>query len=140
MTNERLVFDTNVLISAMLWPSSVPGRVLDHAVTHCQLLGSVELLEELVSTFLSGRFDPYVPRAEREMLLERLIPLMELVEPVQVVRACRDPRDDKVLETAVNGRADAVITGDKDLLVLHPFLDINVLTPAAYLEDVQDHG
>jgi predicted nucleic acid-binding protein len=52
---------------------------------------------------------------------------------VRVVRACRDPSDDKFLEVAVNGRADLIITGDRDLLELDPFMGIAILTPAAYL-------
>jgi predicted nucleic acid-binding protein len=50
------------------------------------------------------------------------------------IRACRDPRDDKFLEVAVHGRADAIVTGDKDLLELNPFRGIAILTPSAYLE------
>src|SRR5688572_1138291 len=110
MTSDRLVFDTNVIISGLIWPASAPGRALDHALAHCQLVASVELLDELVSTLLSPKFDPYLSRAEREALLESLFPLVELVEPVQTVRACRDPRDDKFLEAALNGRASALIT------------------------------
>jgi uncharacterized protein len=134
MTNDRLVFDTNVLISGLLWPPSVPGRVLDHAIKHSHLLATAETLDELVVTLLSAKFDSYVSRDSREILLAQLVPVVELIEAVQVVRACRDPRDDKFLEAAVNGRADVMITGDKDLLVLHPFLHIAILTPAAYLE------
>lgn len=51
-----------------------------------------------------------------------------------MIRACRDPKDDKFLELAIDGRADAIVTGDQDLLVLHPFRGIAVLTPAEYLE------
>ena len=72
MTSDRLVFDTNVIISGLIWPPSVPGRALDHAVAHCQLLASVELLDELVSTLLSTKFDPYLSRAEREQLAAEL--------------------------------------------------------------------
>ena len=56
---------------------------------------------------------------------------MTILSPV---RACRDPRDDKFLEVAVRGRADAIVTGDADLLALHPFRGIAILTPAKYLE------
>ena len=62
-----------------------------------------------------------------------LRPLVEIVEVVQQVRACRDPHDDKFLEAAVNGRADVIITGDKDLLELHPFRGIAIVGPADYL-------
>lgn len=140
MRNDRLVLDTNVLISGLVWPPSVPGRVLDYSITAARLLASVATLDELVTTLLAEKFDEYVPRSDREAALERLFPLVEIVEVVRLVRACRDPRDDKFLEVAVNGHADAVVTGDKDLLMLHPFMDVNILTPAAYLEDIRDHG
>jgi putative PIN family toxin of toxin-antitoxin system len=57
-----------------------------------------------------------------------------MVPIVRAVRACRDPRDDKVLEVAVNGRADLIITGDRGLLELDPFLSVTILSPAAYLD------
>lgn len=133
MTSDRLVIDTNVFISGVIWPPSVPGRVVDHAVAHCQLLASLETLEELVTTLLSSRFEPYMVRGNREAALDRLMTLIEIVEPIQVVRGCRDPRDDKFLEAALNGRADVLVTGDKDLLVLHPFAGIPIMTPAEYL-------
>ena len=52
------------------------------------------------------------------------------------VEACRDPKDDQVLELAVNGRAGAIITGDTDLLALNPFRGIPIITPAEFLRDV----
>ena len=56
------------------------------------------------------------------------------MKPVlQAVRACRDPHDDKFLEVAVNGRADLIVTGDRNLLEPDPFLGVGILTPAAYL-------
>jgi predicted nucleic acid-binding protein len=58
---------------------------------------------------------------------------VEIVEVEQPVRASRDPKDDKFLEAAVNGRADVLVTGDRDLQDLHPFRGIAILTPADYL-------
>jgi hypothetical protein len=58
----------------------------------------------------------------------------EPVDPPIRIRACRDSRDDKFLEVAVHGHADLIVTGDRDLLDLHPFRGIGILTPAAYLE------
>ena len=134
MQTDRIVLDTNVFISGLLSSTSPPARVLELAVRHGQLLATVETQQELVRTMLSKRFDRYVSRAQREALLVRLAPLVELVASTQVVRACRDPKDDKFLEAAVNGRADVLITGDKDLLVSDPFAGIPIVTPAQYLE------
>ena len=55
------------------------------------------------------------------------------IEIVERVTACRDPDDDMFLEVAVNGRATHIVTGDKDLLALHPFRGIPILTPADFL-------
>ena len=71
--------------------------------------------------------------SRREPLLSRFAPLVDLVEVVQQVRASRDPLDDKFLEAAVNGRAQAIIAGDKDLLELDPFRGIAIVSPVAYL-------
>lgn len=134
MKPDRIVLDTNVFISGLLSSTSPPAKVLELAVRDGQLLATVDTQQELVRTMLSKRFDRYVSRAKREALLMRLAPLVELVASTQVVRACRDPKDDKFIEAAVNGRADVVITGDKDLLVLNPFAGIPIITPAEYLE------
>ena len=57
-----------------------------------------------------------------------------MVPTVQIVRECRDPKNDKFLEVALNGRADVIITGDVDLLRMHPWREIEILTPADYLK------
>jgi putative PIN family toxin of toxin-antitoxin system len=60
--------------------------------------------------------------------------IAEMVPIVYTVHACRDPRDDKFLDLAVNGEADLIVTGDDDLLVLQSFRGIPVITPARYLK------
>ena len=134
MTRERLVIDTNVFISGLLSSTSHPARVVERAIEHGQLLGSTETLRELIETLLLPKFDRYVSRQRREALLDRLAPIVEIVEIVQRVQVCRDPKDDKFLELAMNGRANVVVTGDDDLLSLHPFRGIDILSPAAYLD------
>lgn len=79
------------------------------------------------------KFDRYVRRERRDALLERVASLVEIIDVLQSIRASRDPKDDKFLEAAVNGRADVIVTGDKDLLDLDPFRGIAIVTPAAYL-------
>lgn len=137
MKIERVVIDTNVLISAALLDDSVPARARNHAIRYGQLIASEQTFAELTGRLLAPRFDRYVSRAMRETLLKRLQPIIEIVPVIQVVRACRDPRDDMFLEAAVNGRADAVVTGDKDLLALHPFAGIAIVTPSNYLAMVE---
>ena len=90
-------------------------------------------MEELATVLGRPKFDPYLSIANRQEFIRLLGRIAEMIPVVRVVRACRDPRDDKFLEVAVNGRADLIITGDRDLLELDPFMGIGILTPAAYL-------
>ena len=133
MKRERVVLDTNVLISGLLSSTSTPARAIEHAINNDQLIASADTLRELMSKLLSPKFDPYVPRERRDALLLRLAPLLEIVEVVQSIRASRNPSDDKFLEAAVNGRADVLVSGDRDLLELNPFRGIAILAPADYL-------
>lgn len=140
MRVERVVIDTNVLISAALDEESVPARARNHAVHHGLLIATEQTFAELVGKLLSPKFDRYVSRAARELLLNRLQPIVEIVTVIRAIRACRDPRDDMFLEAAVNGRADVIVTGDRDLLALHPFAGIDIVTPAAYLARLNLEG
>jgi uncharacterized protein len=133
MESERVVFDTNVVISGLLSKTSTPAQALELAILRDEIVATTATLGELMAKLLSPKFDRYVSRERRDTLLLRLAPLVEVVEVVHLVRASRDPKDDKFLEAAVNGRADVLVTGDRDLLDLHPFRGIAILTPADYL-------
>lgn len=133
MKPECVVFDTNVLISGLFSSTSTPARVLETAINNHQIVATADTLRELIAKLFSPKFDRYVSRERRDALLLRLAPLVEIVEVVERVKASRDPKDDKFLEAALNGRADVLITGDRDLLDLHPFHNVAILTPADYL-------
>ena len=134
MTRERVVIDTNVLISGLLSTTSIPAKAVERAVTSAQLVGTSGTVRELMTKLLSPKFDRYVSRERRNALLLQLAPLIEIGEVLQPIRASRDSKDDKFLEAAVNGRADVLVTGDQDLLELQPFRGIAILTPAAYVD------
>jgi putative PIN family toxin of toxin-antitoxin system len=133
MTRERVVIDTNVLISGLFSTTSTPALAVEKAVTKAQLVATRETLRELIGKLHSPRFDRYVRRERRDVLLERVASLVEIIDVLQSIRASRDPKDDKFLEAAVNGRADVIVTGDKDLLDLNPFRGVAIVTPADYL-------
>ena len=86
------------------------------------------------------KFERYVTTAEREEFLAAFVERSLFVESTEAVRACRDAKDDKFLELAVSGRASHIITGDDDLLVLHPFRSIAILTPTEFLQTVEEEG
>jgi putative PIN family toxin of toxin-antitoxin system len=133
MTRERVVIDTNVLISGLLSTTSTPALAVEKAITKGQLVATTETLRELIEKLLQAKFDRYVSRERREALLQRVASIVEIVEVLQAVRASRDSKDDKFLEAAVNGRANVLVTGDRDLLDLNPFRGIAIVTPADYL-------
>ena len=129
----RLVVDTNALVSRLLIPGSVPGLAVSRAVVKGRILISEAVMSELADVLSRPKFDRYVSVSDRQAFLRLLGRVAEWVPIIQTVRACRDPRDDKFLELAVNGEADLIVTGDADLLALHPFREIPILAPAAYL-------
>ncbi|MGO8756489.1 MAG: putative toxin-antitoxin system toxin component, PIN family [Terracidiphilus sp.] len=129
---ERLVLDTNVVVSGLLFPNSVPARALLKAQRGTVLVSEATQLE-LIQVMSRNRFDRYVERRIRKRLTAQYVAAAVLVDISSAIPACRDPRDDKFLEVAVHGRADLIVTGDADLLALHPFRGIQILTPADYL-------
>ena len=134
MTNElRVVFDTSVIVSAVLLPRSIPRRVFDRARDEGKILISEETIDELNTVLRRDRFERYVTAVQRLEFLAELIEKAEWVHVTEVVFECRDPKDDKFLELAVSGRATHLISGDKDLLVLHPFRGIQIATPKMFL-------
>jgi putative PIN family toxin of toxin-antitoxin system len=133
MRVERVVLDTNVLISAVLSPLGKPFACFDWVIGNATLIVSRELLEELETRLARPKFRKYVDDARRRGFVSELGLSAMQVELSGLVTACRDPDDNKLLEIAVAGRADCLVTGDQDLLVLDPFQGIPILTPAEFL-------
>lgn len=133
MIAERLVFDCNVLISAALVGTGTAAKALDVAYAGHILLLSHPTFDELVTRLARPKFRRYLDEPSRVLFLEALSAVAEWVEIEGLPQGCRDPDDDKYLETASRGAADAVVTGDRDLLVMHPFDGIPILTPAGWL-------
>src|SRR5215472_17460650 len=130
---DRVVIDTNALISRLLLPASIPARAVSKAVAEDQLLASDDTIMELADVLGRPKFDPYVTIRERQEFLRLFNRIADRIPITRVIQVCRDPKDDKFLELAVNGTAQLIITGDADRLALHPFRGIEILTPASYL-------
>ena len=135
---QRVVIDTNAMVSRLLLPESVPGKAIRKAVDQAELLVSEATLNELADVLAREKFNPYISIEERQEFLRLLGRIAEMVPIILAVYGCRDPQDDKFLEVAVNGEANMIVTGDKDLLVLNPFRGIAIVTPSAYLEMVEE--
>lgn len=133
MTEFRLVLDTNVWISRLLLPGSVAARAVDRALTLGRVVVSEATLDELAEVLARPKFDCYVSRADRREFIHQLAGIVEIVPILSRIQACRDPKDDCFLELAINGQASHIISGDKDLLVLDPFMQVRILAPGDFL-------
>jgi putative PIN family toxin of toxin-antitoxin system len=91
-------------------------------------LFSEATFQELQTVLNRSKFDRYVSLQVRSEFIFRLRLASELVEIIERVDLCRDKKDNKFLEVAINGKADYLITGDNDLLVLRPFQDVKIMT------------
>jgi putative PIN family toxin of toxin-antitoxin system len=131
----RVIVDTNVFVSAALKENSPPGTAAHLAAESHLLLKSAITERELFVTLARPRLAPLIPIRFQEWLRE-VLAAAELVAISERIVACRDPKDDKFLELAVNGHADLIVTGDADLLALNPFRDIPIVTPAMFVQGV----
>jgi len=131
---ERIVVDTNCLASRLLLANSVAARAVRKAVDTSILLASEGTMEELADVLGRSRFDRYVSLEDRKQFLRLYGRIAEFVPIIYPVRECRDPDDDRFLEVALNGRANAILTGDRDLLSLHPWRNVAILSPREYLK------
>jgi uncharacterized protein len=130
---RRIILDTNVLISRLLLVDSRASRAVRRLMDRSQPLASEDTLAELADTLSRPKFDRYVSREDRQRFFELFARVAEWVTITTTIRQCRDPKDDKFLELAIDGKADWIVTGDKDLLDLSPYQGIQILTPAAVL-------
>ncbi|WP_269086269.1 putative toxin-antitoxin system toxin component, PIN family [Trichormus sp. NMC-1] len=85
-----------------------------------------------------SKFDKYISVSIRTQFLAKLKLEAEQIKMEQIIKECRDPKDDKFLEVAINGNATYIITGDKDLLELHPFRGVDIITATQFLEAFSD--
>ena len=141
MTLRRVVLDTSTLVSAALRPDSIPYQALHYSLRFCDLCASRETLGELKTVLTRAKFRHYLP----DELRQQFVQLVEKHARLFVVRdeecfathpACRDPKDNKFLALAYDCEADAIVSSDEDLLVLHPWGEVRILRPAEFLQEV----
>ena len=130
----RCIFDTNTVISDLLFKTSLPGRAFYFAMSNSTILASIETVEELVEVINRRKFDKYLTTEEREEFLDSFLVKVELMEVLDSAQICRDSKDDKFLNLASSGRADYIVTGDDDLLVLGTYGTTQIINPRDFLD------
>ena len=132
----HVVIDTGVFVSALIRKQGTIGDVLrvlrDGRFT---AIYTTDIVVEIIDVLGRENFrTKYHIEPDDITTLVNLIRLRgELVTPTKKVTACRDPKDDKFLEAALAAKADCIVSGDADLLVLNPFEEIPILRPAEFL-------
>lgn len=135
MTLNRYVLDANVLVSAVLSPNSTAYQAYQKALDTGILLASNQTLAEYENVMLRSKFDRYISLARRQNFLAELRVGVELIQIIELITDCRDAKDNIYLDVAVNGSADVLITGDQDLLILHPYRGmLPILSPSDFVK------
>jgi len=135
----RALLDANVLISAAIRPSGPPGQIIAALLTRSfDLIVSPGIIEEVEIALALPKIRKYLREPQKApRWLADIAALADLVQDTgKVTGACRDPADDVVLAAAVEGRADNIVTGDDDLLVLGDFEGIAIVTRRSFLDAI----
>ncbi len=130
---RRFVLDTNVIVSALLFKKSSPRQALNKARKLGIILMSQSIWSEISEVLVRPKFNKYLTIQERQLFLfvfEQKVRFIDIQENISV---CRDPKDDKYLELAISGQAECIVSGDSDLLTLHPFREISIITVTQFL-------
>lgn len=130
----KIILDTNVLISFLI---SKELNFLDELFfsTNVKLLFSKESLHELFEVIERPKISKYFTSIKQDSLFNQLNQVSLLIDTKSKINVCRDPNDDFLLILAKDGKADYLITGDKDLLILNPFNKTKICTPTEFKEN-----
>ena len=130
----RLILDTNILISGLLYKGSVLREVVSTGFKHYELIFSTQTWDELSEVFQRDFLEKISPLALRLRLLAEVASRITVIESHSLVTDCKDPKDNKFLSLALDGSVPTIVTGDGELLKLDPWRGIDVLTVHSFLE------
>ncbi|PIN91204.1 putative toxin-antitoxin system toxin component, PIN family [Candidatus Pacearchaeota archaeon CG10_big_fil_rev_8_21_14_0_10_32_14] len=134
----RVILDTNVFISGIFWEGNYCSQIIDLWMKgKFELVVSKDTLDELVKTLKSFKIPLKIDLIEdwRKLLIENSI-CIETSHKLNVIK--EDPDDDKFLETAIEGKAEIIVSQDNHLLRLKEFQGIKIITPKEFLDVVGD--
>jgi len=135
MKNNFFVIDTNTLVSSFLFRYSNLRKAFERAIKKGIVSASLKTYAEFSEVLLRSKFDKYISPEEKLLALKYFRELAIFSEISETVTDCRDPKDNKFLELAISANASCIITGDKDLLVLHPFRGLPILNAVDFINN-----
>ena len=128
------MIDTVVFVRALMNPDSPWGRLLSRAEQY-DIVASPDLVTEILATILDPRLTPKLTRIDKTPPIDRLVDWLgraEIVEPRRAPKVCRDPDDDKLFACAVAGRADYIVSEDKDVLSVGEYRGVKTVDAASF--------
>jgi len=135
MKSKRIILDTNLWISFLITKNYTDLENLIRS-QNVVLIFSEELLEEFLEVTRRQKFLKYFSKRDTEKLLNTFDKFAELVEITSKLKICRDEKDNFLLDLAVDGNVDYLITGDKDLLILDRIKKTQILTYQEFFEKI----
>ncbi len=131
----KIVIDTNLLVSAFVFGGLVKKK-LERILTdeHIKIITSPAINAELEEVLFREKFQKFQTKIYLEAQFTAFLADASTIPITRGFNDCRDPKDNKFLDAAVSGHADFIITGDADLLVLHPFSRVKIVTITDFIE------
>jgi putative PIN family toxin of toxin-antitoxin system len=134
---RRIVIDTGVLVSAAIRPESVPALALEKALLQFEICASDETMAELETVLMRPKFDPYLRTDLRREFVTGFRNRVTMIAVDQTVTDCADPKDNKFLALAETADAELIVASDPHLTDLHPWREIPILPPSAFLVGIR---
>ncbi|ARN77373.1 putative toxin-antitoxin system toxin component, PIN family [Nonlabens spongiae] len=133
MKNKKIILDTNLWISFLI---SKKFSQIDKLIENKKviLIFSNELLEEFIDVVSRPKFKKYFSKKDIEKFLEYFDQFGKLVKVTSDIKICRDEKDNFLLNLSVDSKANYLITGDKDLLILEKIENTKILTFSEFIE------
>lgn len=138
MNKPIFVIDTNCFISANLIKDSISAKAFDKVIINGKIAISKDVLFEYIEVLYRGKLDKYLNEEKRQNAIKRLEKNAIFFSPAATITDCRDSKDNKFLELALACQAKCIISGDSDLLILHPYKKIPVLDPSDFLKNFEN--
>jgi len=138
MANYKVVIDTNIFVSAFLGSKNAKLIMRDIFTDQYSLIMSHEQLQEIKFVLQRPKFDKYILPHELSKFISLLSYKTIVPSIYEKINDCRDEKDNMILEAAVYGNADFIITSDNDLLTLNPYRWIRIVSPATFIKQFYD--
>jgi putative PIN family toxin of toxin-antitoxin system len=136
MKELKVVIDTNVLVSILKGSSRLSPIYTAFKEGRFKLIISTEIIKELAAVLYRPRLQ-IEPEDIRELLKLLKKRAIRLKSQIRLPNVCRDPKDNFILELAIEAKADIIVTGDEDLLVLNSFRSIPIIRPKQFLSQLR---